>query len=65
MPEVFIAYKNPGDSDKFEEVEKDDIVIFINRELILDQEVKIRVPKYASDLAGKEFEVVGATPPKM
>lgn len=64
MPEVFVTHKNPGDSNKFEEVNLDDITVFINRDLILDSEVKIQYPKYASDLAGKEFEVIGATPPK-
>lgn len=65
MPEVFVTYKNPGDSNKFEEVSIDDITLFINRELILDNEVKIQYPKYASDLSGKEFEVIGAKPPKL
>ena len=64
MPEVFVTHKNPGDSNKFNEVVIDDIIVFINKELILDDEVKVQYPEYASDLAEKEFEVVGAKPPK-
>lgn len=64
MPEVFVTHKNPGDSEKFEKVQIDNINIFINKKLILDDEIKIIIPKYASDLAGREFEVIGATPPR-
>lgn len=64
MPEVFVTHKNPGDSEKFEKVQIDNINIFINKKLILDDEIKITFPKYASDLAGREFQVIGATPPR-
>ena len=65
MPEVFVTHMNPGDSRKFEETKVDDFTIFINKELIIEDEVRVKYPKYASDLAEKEFEVIGAKPPKM
>lgn len=64
MPEVFVTHKNPGDSNKFYEIQIDDITVYINKELILGDEIKVQYPKYASDLAEKEFEIVGATPPR-
>lgn len=63
MPEVFIRHQNPGDFDKFEKVEVGNFTVFLNKELIIDDEVRVKFPEYASDLADKEFEVVGAKPP--
>lgn len=64
MPQVFINLKSPADSSEFDEYNIDNMKVFIKKELKLEDEVRVKYPKYASDLSGREFEVVGATPPK-
>ncbi len=65
MPQVFLCLKSPLDSNKFNEFQVDDMKVFVKKDLILDEEVRIKYPKYASDLSGREFEVVGAIPPTL
>ena len=61
MPEIFVRLKNPVDLDKFQRYEKDNFEIYINKELIIKNEVRIKLPEYVSDLSDKEFEVVGVS----
>lgn len=65
MPQVFLSPKSPADSSLYDEYRIDNITVFMKKDLILDEEVRVKFPKYASDLSGKEFEVVGATPPTL
>lgn len=64
MPQVFLNLKSPADSIEYEEHEVGNMKVFIKNDLVLDNEVRIRYPKVASDLSGKEFEIVGARPPE-
>ncbi len=64
MPQVFLDLKSPEDSTKYTEHKCENMKVFINNDLILEDEVRIRFPEVASDLARKEFEIVGATPPE-
>lgn len=64
MPQVFLSLKSPVDSSEYKEHEVEGMKVFIKNDLVLDDEVRIRYPKVASDLSGKEFEVVGARPPE-
>ena len=63
MPQVFLSLKSPVGSCEYEEYKVDNMTVFINKELTLEDEVRIKYPKYASDLSGKEFEVLGTIPP--
>ena len=63
MPQVYLSLKSPVGSSEYEEYKVGNITVFINKELSLEDEVRIKYPKYASDLSGKEFEVVGTIPP--
>ncbi|AFS79396.1 hypothetical protein Curi_c24010 [Gottschalkia acidurici 9a] len=65
MPEIFTRLKNPVDSSRFEKYAKDDLTIYINKELDMEDEVRIKFPKYASDLPEKEFEVLGVKLPTL
>lgn len=63
MPEIFIRLKNPSDSNKFEKYTKNNLDIYINKDLSLKDEVRIKFPKYISDLSDKEFEASGISLP--
>lgn len=64
MPQVFLSLTGPEDSTKYSEHKVGNIQVFIKNDLVLEDEVRIRYPEIASDLSGKEFEAVGATPPE-
>ncbi len=63
MPQVFIDLKGPADPEQYEKYQVDKLTVFIKKDLILEDEIRVRYPEVASDLSGKEFEAVGATPP--
>ena len=64
MPELFVGLKNPSDSNKFTKYNKDDFNIYVNKDLQLEENIRIRFPEYASDLPGKELEVTGIVVPR-
>lgn len=63
MPQVFLSLEGPEDSDDYTEHQVGKMKVFIKNDLVLEDEIRIRYPEVASDLSGKEFEVVGVTPP--
>lgn len=63
MPQVFVKTKDPVDPTEYERHQVDNMTVFIKNDLELSDEVRVRFPKVASDLSGKEFEVEGAIPP--
>ena len=64
MPEIFVRLKNPSDSSKFMKYNKDDFNIYINKDLKVEGDVRIKFPRYISDLSEREFEVTGVNIPK-
>ncbi len=65
MPQVFIKPKGPEDSEKekFDEYQVDKLKVYVNKELVTEDTVRVRFPEIASDLSEREFEAEGATPP--
>ena len=64
MPQVFVDLKGPADPTNYEKQQVDKLEVFVKNDLVLEDDIRVRYPEVASDLSGKEFEVVGATPPE-
>lgn len=64
MPEILVRLKNPSDSSKFVKYNKGDFNIYINKDLKTEDNVRIKFPKYISDLPERELEVTGVNIPK-
>ena len=63
MPQFFIKGEGPADSSQYSKHQANDMTVYIKNELTLEDEVRVRFPKVASDLSGREFEAVGVVPP--
>lgn len=64
MPQVYISPKSPEDSKNYSKHQVDKFTVFINKDLNLEEEVRVKYPERPSDLSREEFEIVGATLPK-
>lgn len=63
MPQVFIDLKGPVDPEQYEKHQVDKLTVYVKKDLVLADEVRVRYPEVASDLSGKEFEAQGASAP--
>lgn len=58
--DIFVRLREPEVLEKYDKFEVDGINIYLYKDAILKGDsIEIEIPKYASDLAGKDFDVHG------
>ena len=58
-PEIFVRPKEPVAYENYDKFDLEDIKIYLYKEAKVDEEIRIEMAKYASDLPNKEIAVYG------